>query len=157
MSKTLVVLMPAPWAASASQEHYWFAVRPHQDLIVETQGLHNNRSRAGGGRELAARRVTVMRTLVIDGTGLISRGIVKHLLVRGAEVTVFNRGKSAGPLLPSDVRAVLGNRDDTDALSATAGKNFDVVIDMVCFRDEQAAAEAIVRALRIAGYEIKPV
>jgi uncharacterized protein YbjT (DUF2867 family) len=30
-----------------------------------------------------------MRVLMIGGTGLISTGIVKHLLVRGAEITVF--------------------------------------------------------------------
>jgi nucleoside-diphosphate-sugar epimerase len=69
---------------------------------------------------------------------LISRGIVKHLLARGAEVWAFNRGKCAGPPLPTDVRTVLGDRDD--ALSALVGENFDVVIDMVCFRDEQATA-----------------
>jgi nucleoside-diphosphate-sugar epimerase len=81
-----------------------------------------------------------MRTLVIGGTGLISRGIVKHLLGRGAKVTVFNRGKSAEPPLPPDVRTVLGDRDDADALSAVAEENFDVVIDMVCFCDKQATA-----------------
>jgi hypothetical protein len=42
--------------------------------------------------------------------------------------------------LPADVRTVLGNRDDAEALSAVAGENFDVVIDMVCFRNEQATA-----------------
>ena len=42
-----------------------------------------------------------MRTLVIGGTGLISRGIVKHLLARGAQVRAFNRGKCAGPPLPA--------------------------------------------------------
>jgi uncharacterized protein YbjT (DUF2867 family) len=81
-----------------------------------------------------------MRALVIGGTGLISRGIVKHLLARGVEVRAFNRGKSAEPPLPADVRTVLGDRDDAEALSAVAGENFDVVIDMVCFRNEQATA-----------------
>ena len=82
-----------------------------------------------------------MRTLVIGGTGLISRGIVKHLLGRGAEVTVFNRGKNTGgPPLPADVRTVVGDRDDSAAL-AGAG-TFDVVIDMVCFRPGQAVAAA---------------
>jgi nucleoside-diphosphate-sugar epimerase len=89
---------------------------------------------------MAGGRIAVIRALVIGGTGLISRGIVKHLLVRGAEVTVFNRGKFAGPTLPSDVRTVLGDRDDADALWAAAGEKFDVVIDMVCFPSKQAAA-----------------
>jgi nucleoside-diphosphate-sugar epimerase len=81
-----------------------------------------------------------MRVLVIGGTGLISRGIVKHLLARGAEVKVFNRGTCGGASLPTDVRAVLGDRNDAAALSAVAKANFDVVIDMVCFRNEQATA-----------------
>ena len=79
-----------------------------------------------------------MRTLVIGGTGLISRGIVKHLLARGAEVTAFNRGKHAGDPLPADVRTVTGDRDDPAALAAVG--SFDVVVDMVCFRPEQATA-----------------
>jgi nucleoside-diphosphate-sugar epimerase len=81
-----------------------------------------------------------MRVLVIGGTGLISRGIVKHLLARGAEVTVFNRGTCGGASLPADVRAVLGDRNDATALSGVAKANYDVVIDMVCFRTEQATA-----------------
>jgi len=31
--------------------------------------------------------------LVIGGTGLISTGIVTHLLARGARVTIYNRGQ----------------------------------------------------------------
>jgi nucleoside-diphosphate-sugar epimerase len=81
-----------------------------------------------------------MRVLVIGGTGLISHGIVKHLLARGAEVKVFNRGTCGGASLPAHVRAVPGDRDDAAALSAVAKANFDVVIGMVCFRNEQATA-----------------
>jgi nucleoside-diphosphate-sugar epimerase len=99
-----------------------------------------------------------MRVLVIGGTGLISRGIVKRLLARGAEVKVFNRGKCSGASLPADVRAVLGDRDDAAALSAVARANFDVVIDMVCFRNEQATA-AVAASAASAGttYSAPPV
>ena len=93
-----------------------------------------------------------MRTLIIGGTGLISRGIVKHLLARGAEVTVFNRGRRAEPPLPADVRTVVGDRDDGAALTAAAGGGFDVVIDMVCFRPEQAAAAVATFAGRCQQY-----
>jgi uncharacterized protein YbjT (DUF2867 family) len=55
---------------------------------------------------MAGGRIAAMRALVIGGTGLISRGIVKHLLARGVEVRAFNRGKSAAPPLPADVRTV---------------------------------------------------
>ena len=32
-----------------------------------------------------------MKVLIIGGTGLISTGIVEHLLARGADITLFNR------------------------------------------------------------------
>ena len=44
-----------------------------------------------------------MRVLVIGGTGLISVGIVKHLLARKADVTVFNRGRRPSTL-PAQVK-----------------------------------------------------
>ena len=79
-----------------------------------------------------------MRTLVIGGTGLISRGIVKHLLARGADVTVFNRGRRPDPPLPAGVRAVVGDRNDPAALAALPA--VDAVVDMVCFGPDQATA-----------------
>jgi nucleoside-diphosphate-sugar epimerase len=81
-----------------------------------------------------------MRTLVIGGTGLISVGILKHLARRGADVTVFNRGKR-DVKLPGDVTTVMGDRNDAAALAGVARiGRFDVVIDMVCFNQPQAAA-----------------
>lgn len=78
-----------------------------------------------------------MKVLIIGGTGLISTGIAKHLLVRGAEITMLNRAK----------RSVYSNqitvdRDDFPAFEHTvAGQTFDVVIDMICFRPEQAQSD----------------
>jgi nucleoside-diphosphate-sugar epimerase len=85
-----------------------------------------------------------MRVLIIGGTGLISTGIVKHLLIRGADVTVFNRGKRPSTLSPQ-VKALIGDRDDAAALTSVfADHHFDCVIDMICFRPEQA--EAVIAA-----------
>jgi nucleoside-diphosphate-sugar epimerase len=95
---------------------------------------------ASTGRERPAGGLRSCECSSSAARGLISRGIVKHLLARGAEVRAFNRGKSVAPPLPAEVRTVLGDRDDADAISAVAGENFDIVIDMVCFRNEQAAA-----------------
>ena len=82
-----------------------------------------------------------MRILLIGGTGLISVGIVRHLLNRGAEVVCFNRGKSNARdvrPLPEAVRQVHGNRDEPGALSkAFEGQRFDAVIDMICFTPKQ--------------------
>ncbi len=81
-----------------------------------------------------------MRVLILGGTGLISVGIVRHLLARGAEVTVFNRGKRPGTL-PAQVATVVGDRDDPAAIAKLFTEHhFDCVIDMICFRPEQAKA-----------------
>ena len=44
-----------------------------------------------------------MKVLIIGGTGLISRGIIKHLLARGVEVTTYNRAQRGNPV-PDQVR-----------------------------------------------------
>ncbi|HYQ44579.1 MAG TPA: NAD-dependent epimerase/dehydratase family protein [Polyangiaceae bacterium] len=86
----------------------------------------------------------MLDALVVGGTGLISTGIVKHLLARGARVTMYNRGQRARTV-PESVHQIVGNRDDTAAFVATfADRRFDVVYDMICFSPEQA--EASVRA-----------
>ena len=78
-----------------------------------------------------------MRVLIIGGTGLISTGIVKHLLVRGAEITVFNRGQRESMISPK-VKQLHGDRSDVAALKAAG--TFDAVIDMICFTPQQAQA-----------------
>ena len=88
-----------------------------------------------------------MRVLLLGGTGLISVGIVKHLLARGdADVTCFNRGrtpaKSDDPL-PDSVRQIHGDRNDADAMRrAFDGERFDAVVDMIAFTPDHARATA---------------
>jgi len=83
-----------------------------------------------------------MQVLIIGGTGLISRGIVKHLRARGAVVTVFNRGQRENTL-PADVKQIHGDRNQFNEFEqAMMAARFDVIIDMVCFGPEQAAAAA---------------
>jgi len=85
-----------------------------------------------------------MQVLLIGGTGLISRGIVKHLLARGAEVTVFNRAQREDTL-PPQVTRLTGDRNQFgDFEGRFAAARYDVVIDMICFGPEQA--ESAVRA-----------
>ena len=85
-----------------------------------------------------------MRVLIIGGTGLISRGIVKHLLARGAEVTVFNRSQREDPL-PREVTRLTGDRNQFgDFEGRFSSSRYDVAIDMICFGREQA--ESAVRA-----------
>jgi nucleoside-diphosphate-sugar epimerase len=79
-----------------------------------------------------------MRVLIIGGTGLISRGIIKHLLDRGAQITMFNRGQRQAPI-PGEVQAIHGDRNNyADFENAFAKQSFDVVIDMICFTEPQA-------------------
>lgn len=82
--------------------------------------------------------------LVVGGSGLISRGIVEHLLTRGAQVTVYNRGQRAHSL-PPEVKQIVGDRSDRRAFEHTFERaRHDVVIDMICFSPEDA--ESTVRA-----------
>ena len=83
-----------------------------------------------------------MNVLIIGGTGLISTGIVKALRERGATITVFNRGQTDDRLDP-DVRRLTGDRQDFPAFEQAmlAAKPWDVVIDMICFRPDEAASD----------------
>jgi nucleoside-diphosphate-sugar epimerase len=82
------------------------------------------------------------RALIVGGTGLISTGIVKHLLARGMQVSVFNRGLRA-KTLPHGVRLIQGDRANVSEFTrAFEGERFDAVFDMICYSPEQAAASA---------------
>ena len=85
-----------------------------------------------------------MNVLVIGGTGLISTGIVKHLIKRNANITLFNRGKRESTL-PKGIETIAGDRGDFATFEAEMkSRKFDVVIDMICFNPRQA--ESAVRA-----------
>jgi 2'-hydroxyisoflavone reductase len=69
--------------------------------------------------------------LFLGGTGFIGPHQVERALARGHDVTVFNRGRSAG-LFGNRVEELIGNRDaKIDAgLSALVGdRTWDVVVD----------------------------
>ncbi|MDI1249966.1 MAG: NAD-dependent epimerase/dehydratase family protein [Lacunisphaera sp.] len=87
-----------------------------------------------------------MKVLLIGGTGLISTGIVQALTERGAAVTVFNRGRTDDRLGPG-VQRLTGDRRDFPAFerAMAAAGDWDVVIDMICFRPDEAAS--VLRAL----------
>ena len=82
----------------------------------------------------------MLNALIVGGTGLISTGIAKHLLARGARVTMFNRGRRE-QTLPDSVPLITGDRDDVTAFVNTFEQaRFDVVYDMICFTPAQAEA-----------------
>jgi nucleoside-diphosphate-sugar epimerase len=79
-----------------------------------------------------------MNALLVGGTGLIGTGIVKHLVARGAKVTLYSRHRSPTPL-PDGVTQLLGDRsNEEDFANAFAKSRYDVVIDMICFTPEEA-------------------
>jgi nucleoside-diphosphate-sugar epimerase len=88
-----------------------------------------------------------MNILLIGGTGNISSGIIKALRGRfgdKAQITVFNRGQSQDRL-PADVIRMHGDRNDFPAFEKQfAHATYDAVIDMICFRPDQA--ESALRA-----------
>jgi nucleoside-diphosphate-sugar epimerase len=92
-----------------------------------------------------------MRVLIIGGTGLISTAITRGLIERGDDVTLYNRGRREPTLAPEVLAAthhLKGDRTDFPAFEAQmAGQgSWDCVIDMVCFRPEEA--ESALRAFR---------
>lgn len=82
-----------------------------------------------------------MHVLIIGGTGLISQGILKHLLARGAEVSMLNRGRRTVSAEFSRVEQITVDREDRAAFEAVGKRHFDVVIDMICFTAEQAQSD----------------
>jgi len=88
-----------------------------------------------------------MRFLIIGGTGLISTPMTRFLLEKGEDVTLFNRGQRKARF-PEGAKVILGDRThfaDFEHQMVEAG-TFDFVIDMVCFRPEEA--ESAVRAFK---------
>lgn len=86
-----------------------------------------------------------MRVLIIGGSGLISTAITRELVARGDAVTLYNRGQT--PLrVDGAVSSITGDRTDFAAFEAqiAAAGAFDCVIDMVCYRPDEA--ESAVRA-----------
>src|SRR5438445_251606 len=82
-----------------------------------------------------------MNVLIIGGTGLISTGIVKHLLTRNARITMFNRGQREHRL-PAAVETIHGDRSDIAAFERLfADKRFDAIIDMICYKPQHAESD----------------
>jgi nucleoside-diphosphate-sugar epimerase len=78
-----------------------------------------------------------MKVLFLGGTGNISAACVEEALLRGHEVTVLNRGRSASAF-GSRVKTVVGDRDDAAGLERVAQSlRPDAVVDFLAYRTEQ--------------------
>lgn len=94
-----------------------------------------------------------MKVLVIGGTGLISSAIVRLLVERGDDVTVYNRGKRDCEL-PAGVKRIVGDRSNFNQFERDIGQAgiFDCVIDMVCYRPEEASCAVRTFRRRVGQY-----
>lgn len=93
-----------------------------------------------------------MNVLVLGGTGVISREIVKLLIRENHEVTVYNRG-SRDLSSNSAIRQIVGDRMNRDAFEKSMRtETFDAVIDMICFNEDDA--RSTVSAFRDSGAQI---
>jgi nucleoside-diphosphate-sugar epimerase len=87
-----------------------------------------------------------MNILIIGGTRNIGYHLAQSLIDRGEHVTLLNRGISRDDL-PTQVPRLRADRTDPQQLRrALHGRSFDVVIDMVMYRGEEA--EVITELLR---------
>ncbi|WP_415954035.1 NAD-dependent epimerase/dehydratase family protein [Streptomyces sp. KLOTTS4A1] len=85
-----------------------------------------------------------MKVAVIGGSRYFGRLLVERLHAGGHHVTVVNRGTSRPP---AGVEHLVADRDDEGALMAALGsREFDVVVDQVCYTPVQA--EIAVRVFR---------
>ncbi|WP_295581116.1 NAD-dependent epimerase/dehydratase family protein [uncultured Oscillibacter sp.] len=79
-----------------------------------------------------------MKLFILGGTGVISREIVRQALEQGHEVTIFNRGTRTSPSA-GKVRVLTGDRHDKEGFARLMSTvDAEVVIDMICFREEDA-------------------
>lgn len=88
-----------------------------------------------------------MKVLLLGGTGNISTAITRQLLKRRDEVTLLKR-TAALPAGMEEARVLVADRTDSNALREAVRSQaaFDCVIDMLCYRPEEA--EAAIRTFR---------
>ena len=93
-----------------------------------------------------------MRALIIGGTRNLGPSIVHALLQRGHDVTVFNRGQTAGDL-PLQVERLRGDRTDPAQLAAAVGRRtFDLIVDTTLYNGRDALAALELFSGRVGRY-----
>ncbi len=86
-----------------------------------------------------------MKVLLIGGTLYFGKKIVRDLLERGDDVTIYSRGNTR-PDFWGDCDHIVGDRTDYEDFAAKlSGRSFDAVIDNLAFRveDVQVADRAL--------------
>lgn len=82
-----------------------------------------------------------MNTLVLGGTGFLSSALVAECLAAGHRVTTVTRGSGKRPAPPEGVESLYADRSDPESLrAALAGRSFDIVLDAILYRPDDARA-----------------
>lgn len=92
----------------------------------------------------------VLKLLVLGGSSFVGRAVVEDALVRGWEVTTFNRGET-GDARP-DVTRVLGDRLEPRDVAKLAGSRWDLAVDTWAGAPRAARDSAAVLADRVGHY-----
>lgn len=81
-----------------------------------------------------------MNVLVIGGTGFLSSALVRISRDVGHQVCIVTRGRSQN-LVPEGVETLVADRSEPDSLRAAVGDRvFDLVLDSILFRPDDARA-----------------
>lgn len=95
-------------------------------LVASAATLAGGLPHAAAARERKHDGGAGLRILILGGTGFIGPHMVREALRRGHEISLFNRGRTAGDLFP-DLETFIGDRDNQ--LDALEGHKWDAVID----------------------------
>jgi nucleoside-diphosphate-sugar epimerase len=80
-----------------------------------------------------------LRVLFVGGTGTISASCAMSALAQGMDLTVFNRAQSELRPLPVEVTRLTGDvREPTSLAAAIGERDFDVVVNFLCYSADDA-------------------
>lgn len=78
-----------------------------------------------------------LQVLLIGGTGVLSTAVTREALKQGIKVTMINRGRRMS-IVPDGVELIKADKDDKRTIARhLQGKQFDAVMDFLCFTDKQ--------------------
>ena len=90
-----------------------------------------------------------MKILIVGGTKFLGRHLVDSAIVRGHEVTLFNRGKTNPGLFPQ-METILGDREHD--IGKLGGRTWDAVIDVAGYFPRSVRLSAIVLERSVGRY-----
>lgn len=93
-----------------------------------------------------------MKALFLGGTGTISTSSVKDAIAQNIETYIFNRSNEKKREAPKGAHVINGDINSEEDLARIAGQDFDVVIDFLCFTEEQALQRVKIFEGRVKQY-----